>query len=133
MQTPIDVGDLADSVLLMRYFEAAGQVRMALWVLEERSWALNERTIREVELGKDGIVVGKPLEQFQGVLTGVPTFVGGADRGGSRRPMNEPDPIETERPVLVLADRQGRGQHAGGPRQCGNRLRRLPQRRGPMP
>ncbi len=80
MQTPIDVSYLADSVLLLRFFEAAGRVRMALSVLKKRSGA-HERTIREITFGKDGITVGQPLEEFQGVLTGVPTYVGGAGRG----------------------------------------------------
>jgi circadian clock protein KaiC len=77
MQTPIDVSYLADSVLLLRFFEAAGQVRMALSVLKKRSGA-HERTIRELKFGKDGVTVGKPLDEFQGILTGVPTYVGGA-------------------------------------------------------
>ncbi len=77
MQSPIDVSYLADAVLLLRFFEAAGCVRMALSVLKKRSGG-HERTIREITFGKDGIAVGKPLAEFQGVLTGVPTYVGPA-------------------------------------------------------
>lgn len=77
MQTPIDVSYLADSVLLMRFFEATGAVRMAVSVLKKRSGA-HERTIRELKFGKGGITVGKPLDEFQGILTGVPKYVGGA-------------------------------------------------------
>jgi circadian clock protein KaiC len=75
MRSPIDVSYLADSVLLMRFFEVAGQVRMALSVLKKRSGA-HERTIREVTFGKDGISIGKPLDEFRGILTGVPTYIG---------------------------------------------------------
>jgi circadian clock protein KaiC len=81
MQTPIDASYLADSVLLLRFFEATGQVRMALSVLKKRSGSL-ERTIRELHVGKDGITVGKPLEEFQGILTGVPRYVSQAGQGG---------------------------------------------------
>ena len=77
MVTPIDASYLADSVILLRFFEAAGQVRQAISVLKKRSGA-HERSIRELRFGKGGIVVGEPLEEFQGVLTGVPSYVGPA-------------------------------------------------------
>lgn len=77
MQAPVDVSYLADSVLLLRFFEAAGRMRMALSVLKKRSGS-HERTIRELTLGKDGITVGKPLDEFEGILTGVPRYVGQA-------------------------------------------------------
>jgi len=84
MQTSIDASYLADAVLLLRFFEAAGQVRMALSVVKKRS-GFHERTIRELRFGKDGIAVGKPLEEFQGVLTGVPQYVGQAGQSGERQ------------------------------------------------
>ena len=77
MQAPIDASYLADSVLLLRFFEVAGHVRLAISALKKRS-GTHERTIRELSFGKDGIRVGKPLEEFQGVLTGVPSYVGHA-------------------------------------------------------
>lgn len=76
-QSPLDVSYLADAVLLFRYFEVAGRVRKALSVVKKRSgW--HETTIRELLLGKGGVRVGPPLEQFQGVLTGRPIPVGAA-------------------------------------------------------
>jgi circadian clock protein KaiC len=75
MKTPVDVTYLADTVLLLRYFEAMGQVRRAISVVKKRAGA-HERTIREYEIDSRGITLGAPLEQFQGVLRGVPTFVG---------------------------------------------------------
>jgi circadian clock protein KaiC len=75
MQTPIDVSYLADSVLLFRYFEYAGEIRQALSVLKKRSGP-HERAIRELVFGKGGIIVGEPLRDFKGVLTGLPNFVG---------------------------------------------------------
>jgi circadian clock protein KaiC len=72
---PIDLSYLADTVLLFRYFELAGQVRKALSVVKKRS-GRHERTIRELFLGEDGIRMGPVLEQFVGVLTGTPRFVG---------------------------------------------------------
>ncbi|RZM23140.1 MAG: circadian clock protein KaiC, partial [Sphingomonas sp.] len=38
--------------------------------------ARHERTIREFQIGSNGLLVGEPLREFQGVLTGVPTFSG---------------------------------------------------------
>jgi len=84
MPTPIDVSYLADSVLLLRFFEARGVVRRALSVMKKRSGA-HEATIRELQLGPDGVHVGRALSEFQGVLTGVPQFVGSADALGDGR------------------------------------------------
>jgi circadian clock protein KaiC len=75
MRSPVDLTYLADSVLLLRYFEAAGRVRRAISVIKKRGGA-HENTIREFTITSKGIEVGEPLEQFQGVLRGVPTFVG---------------------------------------------------------
>lgn len=75
MQTPLDASYLADSVLLLRYFESRGEVRQAISVLKKRQ-GTHERTIRELHLGEGGITLGPPLHGFQGVLTGVPTLVG---------------------------------------------------------
>jgi circadian clock protein KaiC len=74
LESPADVSYLADSVLLLRYFEAAGVVRQAISVFKKRT-GTHERTIREFTLG-GGLTVGDALHEFQGVLTGVPHFVG---------------------------------------------------------
>jgi circadian clock protein KaiC len=73
MVTPIDASYLADAVILMRYFEAQGEVRQAISVMKKRGGA-HERTIREFSLGPSGIQLGEPLTEFRGVLTGVPTY-----------------------------------------------------------
>ncbi|HEV2530592.1 ATPase domain-containing protein [Phenylobacterium sp.] len=75
MKAPVDVTYLADTVLLLRYFEAMGDVRRAMSVIKKRSGG-HEKTIREFEISKGGLTVGEPLTQFQGVLRGVPNFVG---------------------------------------------------------
>lgn len=77
VQTPAELSFLADTVILLRYFEAKGEVRKAISVFKKRAGA-HETTIREVVMGRNGIHVGEPLRDFQGVLTGVPTFVGDA-------------------------------------------------------
>lgn len=75
MTSPVDTTYLADNVVLFRFFEAAGHVRRAVSVVKRRNGP-HERTIREIDFGAGGILVGEPLEQFQGILTGVPTFIG---------------------------------------------------------
>ena len=70
-----DVSYLADSVILLRYFEVSGAVRQAISVVKKRSGD-HERTIRECRVARGGLHVGPPLHQFQGVLTGVPQYVG---------------------------------------------------------
>ncbi len=75
INTPIDVSYLADTVLLFRYFEAAGEVRQALSVIKKRSGE-HERTIRELVMKNGTITVGNILTEFDGVLTGAPTWRG---------------------------------------------------------
>jgi circadian clock protein KaiC len=75
MVTPLDVSYLADTVLLLRFFEAAGQVRRALSVMKKRTGP-HESAIRELIIGPDRIRVGKALSEFQGVLTGTPHYIG---------------------------------------------------------
>ena len=79
MRSPVDVTYLADTVLLLRYFEAMGKVRRAISVVKKRSGA-HEHTIREYDIDARGISLGEPLTQFQGVLRGVPRFVGDEGR-----------------------------------------------------
>ena len=75
MKQTIDVTYLADSVIMLRYFEALGRVRRAISVMKKRTGA-HEDTIREFRISDLGIMVGEPLHEFQGVLRGVPTYVG---------------------------------------------------------
>ena len=73
MKSPVDVTYLADTVILLRYFEAVGRVRRAVSVIKKRTGA-HEDTIREYRIGNQGILFGEPLVAFQGVLRGVPTW-----------------------------------------------------------
>ena len=77
--SPVDeaaeVSYLADTVLLLRYFEVLGSVRQAISVVKKRS-GNHERTIRECRVAHGGLIVGEPLTEFQGVLTGVPQYFG---------------------------------------------------------
>ncbi|TYT25532.1 AAA family ATPase [Luteimonas viscosa] len=75
IEAPLDISYLSDAVLMLRYFEHAGQVRRALSVVKKRSgW--HEQTIREFQLGRNGLVVGPPLKDFSGILTGTPVYTG---------------------------------------------------------
>jgi len=75
MKSPVDITYLADSVILLRYFEALGRVRRAISIIKKRSGD-HEDTIREYRIGRTGLSIGEPLEDFQGVLRGVPTYTG---------------------------------------------------------
>ncbi len=70
-----EVSYLADAIVLLRYFEAAGTVRQAISMLKKRSGS-HELTIREYRIARGGLHLGDPLHAFQGVLTGVPAYVG---------------------------------------------------------
>jgi circadian clock protein KaiC len=79
MVSPVDASYLADAVLLLRYFEAEGEVRQAISVVKKRGGA-HERTIRAFALSERGIHIGPPLRNYRGILTGVPV------------PIDKPDP-----------------------------------------
>lgn len=75
MKAPVDITYLADTVILLRYFEALGQVRRAISIIKKRTGP-HESTIREYQISTQGLTVGAPLDAFQGVLRGVPHYVG---------------------------------------------------------
>ena len=78
MSTPVDVTYLADTVMLLRYFEVSGSVRRAISVIKKRSGS-HEDTIREFRITNTGLAIGLPLVGFQGVLRGVPTHLGASE------------------------------------------------------
>ncbi|HKH71917.1 MAG TPA: ATPase domain-containing protein [Vicinamibacterales bacterium] len=85
MSSPVDASYLADAVVLMRYFEARGEVRQALSVMKKRG-SRHERTIREFGFDDGRIFVGAALREFRGILTGVPVYEGdgqGVRKGSS--------------------------------------------------
>jgi circadian clock protein KaiC len=88
MHSPVDITYLSDNVLLLRFFEAQGEIRRALSVIKKRTGA-HEPSIREMQIGVGGIRVGPKLDGFRGILTGVPKFEGSMsslrDRDGSER------------------------------------------------
>jgi circadian clock protein KaiC len=77
MDAPVDITYLADTVILLRYFEAHGEVRRAISVVKKRGGE-HESTIREFRIGPGVIALGRPLSEFAGVLLGVPSFTGSA-------------------------------------------------------
>jgi circadian clock protein KaiC len=79
MKAPVDVTYLADTVIVLRYFEAEGHVRRAISVVKKRTGS-HEDTIRELTIGNCGLALGAPLSRFQGVLRGVPIYVGSETR-----------------------------------------------------
>jgi circadian clock protein KaiC len=84
MKTPVDVTYLADSVILLRFFEAEGKVHRAISVIKKRTGS-HENTIREMSITSHGLALGEPLERFQGVLRGVPTYT------SSKTSLEDPD------------------------------------------
>jgi circadian clock protein KaiC len=76
MHTPVDASYLADSVVLLRYYESDGEVRQAISVLKKRGGS-HERSIRSFSLGAQGIRIGEPLRRFRGILSGIPVPIDG--------------------------------------------------------
>lgn len=71
----LNVSYIADTVLLLRYFEADGRIRKAISVIKNRSGA-HEDTIRELRIDAQGVKISEPLSSFKGVLTGTPEYIG---------------------------------------------------------
>jgi circadian clock protein KaiC len=77
-EAPVDLSYLSDTVVSLRFFEAAGEVKQSIAVIKKRS-GRHEKTIREFKLESGhGVRIGQPLKEFQGVLTGMPVFHGGS-------------------------------------------------------
>jgi circadian clock protein KaiC len=75
IRSDVDLSYLADTAVQLRYFEAYGTVRQAISVIKTRT-SPHERTIREFQITERGLLLGEPLTDFQGVLTGVPVYSG---------------------------------------------------------
>lgn len=73
MHSTVDVSYLADSVILMRYFEARGRIRKAISIMKKRG-GVHDTAIRDFSMSAKGLAIGPPLEDYRGVLTGTPTF-----------------------------------------------------------
>ena len=71
MISSVDVSYLADCVILLRYYEAEGELHKAISVMKKRS-GNHEKAIREFSMGEGGLKVGPPLKQFRGILSGIP-------------------------------------------------------------
>jgi circadian clock protein KaiC len=75
VESPADISYLADTVVLVRYFEAFGAIRRAISVVKKRT-GYHEPYVRELQIADDGLTIGEPLRRFSGVLSGRPEFTG---------------------------------------------------------
>ena len=85
---PVDASYLADTVLLLRFYEARGEVAIALSVIKKRT-GTHERTIRELTFEQGAMKIGEPIKEFFGVLSGTPQLVSGAGWGRRSKPRAE--------------------------------------------
>jgi circadian clock protein KaiC len=83
MVSPIDVSYIADTIFMMRFFEADGKVRKALSVVKKRT-GYHETSIREIGIDHNRLKVGGPLSAFRGVLSGIPEYVGSSLEAAKR-------------------------------------------------
>lgn len=92
LQAPVDLSYLADTVILLRYFEAFGEVRKALSLVKRRT-GTHESTVRELRITEGGLQIGQEIKEFQGVLTGRLQYTGEIDpllRGNGNGGFKEP-------------------------------------------
>ena len=72
---PVEISYLCDTLILLRHFDAGGEIRKAIAVIKKRLGP-HEHAIRELRFEKNGPQVGEPLKEFDGLLSGTPTFHG---------------------------------------------------------
>ncbi len=75
VRSDVDLSYLSDTTVLLRFFESSGRLRRAITVIKSRT-ANHALTIHELQLGHNGVRVGDPLEGFEGVLSGLPSYHG---------------------------------------------------------
>ena len=84
LHTDVDLSYLSDTIVLFRFFEAKGEILSAISVIKSRTNA-HERTIRQLKLNAHGVTVGKALHDFEGVMSGLPTYRGDTPMIGAGR------------------------------------------------
>jgi circadian clock protein KaiC len=77
VSSPVDLSYLADTVILLRYFEAFGQVRQAISMVKKRT-GTHEHSVRELRISDQGLRVGRELREFHGILSGQLSYTGEA-------------------------------------------------------
>jgi len=75
MQSPLDLTYLADTVILTRFFESFGKIKKAISVIKKRT-TVHEESLRELRIGPGGVIIGKVLNEFSGIFSGIPKFLG---------------------------------------------------------
>lgn len=79
MHSPLDLTYLADCVIMTRFFEAFGHVKKAISVIKKRTGS-HEGALRELQIGPGGVKVGRVLDEFTGIFSGIPKFRGAAEK-----------------------------------------------------
>lgn len=69
--TEAGISYIGDNIVFLRYMEMQGEIRRVIGVLKKRMSDF-ERTLREFEISRYGIKVGKPLTNLRGILRGIP-------------------------------------------------------------
>jgi circadian clock protein KaiC len=132
MKSPVDITYIADTVILLRYFEAFGQVRRAISIIKKR-FGSHESSIREFRVSSGGIAVGPALAGFQGVLSGVPAFADSDPRSAARRPLTVGDLLPRHFRAALHPRSPGAGCGCGCKHPTGGRDRRGDLSRSAVP
>ncbi len=80
------ISHLANTILLLNFFEVAGHIRKGLSVIKNRGSG-HEDTIRELLIAPSGVRIGKVLTDFQGILGGNPTYLRSGDTVMAAEPL----------------------------------------------
>ena len=76
MSSNLAISFLSDALILLQYFEAGGKIRKAISVIKKRSGPIDNAIHELAFVDGEGLYVGACLNKFQGILTGVPNYLG---------------------------------------------------------
>lgn len=72
--TETHISTLTDSIILLRYVEMFGEMRRGVTVLKMRG-SLHDKQIREFSIDHEGMHIGKPFTNINGILSGNPVHL----------------------------------------------------------
>ncbi|MFL5613423.1 MAG: circadian clock protein KaiC [Gemmatimonadaceae bacterium] len=74
------ISTLTDSIILLRYVESVGHMRRSINVLKMRG-SPHDSSFREFSIDSEGMHIGEPFRDINGILTGNPQLVAVGNRG----------------------------------------------------
>lgn len=116
--SPHLVSFLTDVIIRQRYVELEGQLRKVMTVVKMRR-GQHSKDLCLYDVGPTGVVVGTPLREWRGIITGVPTRVAADDASGGSSHSEYPGLTTAESALLRVLEAMGEARAAALGRRAG--------------